>query len=325
MIGRREFITLLGGAAATWPLVARAQQPAMPTIGLLAGQGANDWRWDAMRRGLSEAGYAEGRNITIVRRWAEGKNERLPELAADLVHRQVDAIAVTGIPAAKAAQAATKTIPIVFGMGGDPVEFGLVPRLNRPGGNITGMSTLNVELTPKRLELLHQAVPTASMLGLLVDPTNPNAETVATDARKAAAELGLQIQIAHASSGGELDAAFTALTRQRVGALVISNAGIFNDHSDELGALALSRAMPAIFQSRGFAAAGGLMSYGDNTGDLYRQVGLYVGRILKGEKPGDLPVQRFTRTGLIINLNTAKSLGLSVPITLLGRADEVIE
>jgi len=324
---RREFITLLGGAAAAWPLAARAQQPKLPVVGLLRAVGADEDRAlvDAFRRALSEAGYVEGRNVTIEQVSAEGHNERLADFAADLVRRQVAVIAAFGIPAAKAAQAATTTIPIVFGMGGDPVDFGLVASLNRPGGNITGMSTLSVELTPKRIELLHELVPAATTIGVLVDPTNPNAETLSRAAPAAAAALGLQVQLLHASSERDFEAVFAALDQAGARALVITNAAPFNNHADLLGNLALRHSVPAIFQYREFATAGGLLSYGDNSNEQWRQAGVYVGRILKGEKPADLPVQLFTRTGLIINLKTAKALGLAVPLPLLGLADEVIE
>jgi putative ABC transport system substrate-binding protein len=261
--------------------------------------------------------------------WAELHNEQLPGLAAGLVRRPVDVIVTTGIPATKAAQTATKDIPIpiVFGMGGDPVEFGLVASLNRPGGNITGMSSVSVELTAKRLELLHEMVPAAAILGLLVNPTNPNVDTLVRDARRAAAALGVRIEIGRASGERDFDGAFTSLAEQRVGALAIANTGLFNDRADQLGALALRHAMPTIFQSHRFAAAGGLMSYGDNSAerDMYHEVGVYVGRILKGAKPADLPVQLSSRPGLIINNKTAKLLGLTVPLPLAGLADEVID
>ena len=256
---------------------------------------------------------------------AEGHSERLADLAADLVRRQVAVIAAFGIPATKAAQAATTTIPIVFGMGGDPVDFGFVASLNRPGGNITGMSTHSVELTPKRIELLHELVPTATTIGVLADPTNPNAETLARAAQAAAAALGLQVQVVRASSERDIEAAFAALDQQGVRALVITNTGLFNAHANWLGSLALRHSVPAVFQYRAFATAGGLLSYGDNSYEQGRQVAVYVGRVLKGEKPADLPVQLFTRAGLIINLKAAKALGLAVPLPLLGLADEVIE
>jgi putative ABC transport system substrate-binding protein len=324
---RRDFITLLCGAAATWPLAARAQQPVLPAVGFLSSTGPNDRSVfvDRLRHDLAEGGYTEGRNIAIEYRWADDRDERLPDLAADLVRRQVAVIVTVGIPAAKAAQAATATIPIVFLIGGDPVEFGFVPRLNRPGGNITGVSTLSVELTAKRLGLLHEVVPGATSVGLLVDPTNSNAQTLSKDARAAAATLGLQIQILRASTDRDLDGAFADLRELRLGAVVITNTALFNVRPLRLAGLAVRHAIPAIFQYREFAANGGLMSYGDNNGGSFQQANSYVLRILRGEKPGDLPVQLLPRTELIINLKTAKALGLTVPITLLGLADEVIE
>jgi putative ABC transport system substrate-binding protein len=324
---RRDFITLLGGAAAAWPLAARAQQPKLPIVGLLNSISRDDSRAlvDSFRRTLSDAGYVDGRNVAIEYLSADGHNERLADLAADLVRRQVAVIAAFGIPSAKAAQAATTTIPIVFGIGGDPVDLGLVASLNRPGGNITGTSSLSVELTPKRIELLHELVPAATTIGVLVDPTNPNAETLARAAQAAAAALGMQVQVVRASSEHDFEAAFAALDQAGARALVIANTGIFNAHADQLGNLALRHFMPAIFQFREFATAGGLLSYGDNSPEQFRQAGVYVSRILKGEKPADLPVQLFTRTGLIINLKSAKALGLTVPLPLLGLADEVIE
>jgi putative tryptophan/tyrosine transport system substrate-binding protein len=325
-VKRRTFIVGLG-AAATWPLVVRAQQGALPIVGFLSsGSSTRAAKFtDLFRRGLGEAGYAEDRNVAIQYRFSEDHVERIPDLAAELVRRQVAVIGATGIPAARAAQAATKTIPIVFGVGGDPVNFGLVANLNRPGGNITGISTLSVELTSKRLELLHELVPAAGTIGLLIDPTNVNAQTLLRDASAAAAVLGLQIRIVQASSEGDFDKAFAALAEVRTAALVITNTALFNNRADQLGALALRYAMPAVFQFPEFATAGGVMSYGDNSGGTARLVGVYVGRILKGEKPGDLPVQLTTGTELIVNLKTAKALGLTVPLSLLGRADEVIE
>jgi putative ABC transport system substrate-binding protein len=326
---RREFITFVGGAAAVWPPGARAQQPKLPIVGLVSSTGLPRALVDSFRRALSDAGYVEGQNVAIAYVSAEGRNERLADLVAGLVRRQVAVIATFGIPAAKAAQAATTTIPIVFEMGGDPVDFGLVASLNRPGGNITGTSTLSVELTPKRIDLLHELVPTATATGVLVDPTNPNAETLERAAQAAAAALGLQVRVVRASSEREIEAAFAALDQAGARALVITNTGLFNAHADRLGSLALRHLVPAIFQYREFATAGGLLSYGDNSNEQfrvqYRQAAVYVGRILNGEKPADLPVQLFTRTGLIINLKTAKALGITVPITLSGRADEVIE
>jgi putative ABC transport system substrate-binding protein len=329
MIRRREFIRLLGGAAVAWPLAAQAQQPAaLPVIGFLDAGSADAAAHyaAAFREGLRETGYVVGRDVAIEYRWAEGRFDRLPILTADLVRRQVAVIvAGGGAPAALAAKAATATIPIVFQMGDDPVKFGLVPSLNRPGGNITGQSAQNAELGPKRLELLHEVVPAATTLALLVNPTNLNAETLSSDLHAAARTLGLQLQVLHASAEREIDAVFTTLLQLQAGGLMIGHDAFFNSQSERLATLALRRAMPTIYQFREFAAAGGLMSYGTDLADSYRQTGVYAGRILKGEKPGDLPILQPTKFELFINLKTAKSLGLTVPPTLLARADEVIE
>jgi putative ABC transport system substrate-binding protein len=323
-MNRRDVITLLGGAAAAWPFAARAQQGVLPVVALLNGDLPDAAPMVAgFRQGLKETGYVDGQNVAIEYRSAA--YDRLPALAADLVRRQVTVIAAGGIPAALAAKAATTTIPIVFSVAGDPVEFGLVASLNRPGGNLTGGSTLSVDLGSKRLELLHELVPAATIIGLLVNPTNPNAEILSRDAQAAARILGLQLHVLHASNEGDFGTVFATLVQLRAGALVISNAGLFNSRSEQLGALTVRHAVPAIFQFREFAAAGGLMSYGGGIAESFRLVGSYTGRILKGEKPADLPVQLATKVELIINLKTAKALGLTVPLTLLGRADEVIE
>jgi putative ABC transport system substrate-binding protein len=324
---RRDFITLLGGAMAGWPLAARAQQqPAVPMIGYLNSDfDGFAQRLSAFRQGLKDAGFVEGQNLTIEYRTAAGQVGRLPGLAAELVQRRVALIVTSGIPATQAAKEATTTIPIVFSMGGDPVEFGIVPNLNRPGGNMTGVSNLSVELASKRLELLHEMVPAAKLIGALVNPTNVNAKAVSLDLQAAAGLLGLQINMLHSTTKDELNAAFAAVGRLGAGALVISNSGPFINNSELLGKLALDNRMPTIFQYREFAAAGGLASYGGSNGGEYNVLGSYVGRILRGEKPGDLPIQLNSKVELIINLKTAKALGLTVPETLLARADEVIE
>jgi putative ABC transport system substrate-binding protein len=325
---RRDVITLLGGATA-WPLAARAQQPAMPVIGYLGGESPGPFasRLRAFHQGLSETGYVEGRNVAIEYRWAESQYDRLPALVADLVRRQVTVIATPGsTPAALAAKAATATIPIVFQNGIDPVAAGLVASLNRPGGNLTGVTSLNAELGPKLLEVLHELVPTATTLALLVNPNDPDAETRSRDLQAAARTLGLpQLHVLHAGTERDFDRAFATLVKLRAGGLVIAGNTLFSSHSEQLAALAIRYTVPAISPYREFAAAGGLMSYGGNVPDQDRLVGNYIGRILKGEKPANLPVQQITKVELIINMKTAKALGLTFPITLLGRADEVIE
>jgi putative tryptophan/tyrosine transport system substrate-binding protein len=323
---RREFITLLGGAAAGRPLAALAQQPATPVIGFLGSRGPSDepQLLDAFRRGLKEAGYIEGQNLTIEYRFADNQYERLPALAADLIRHQVALIAANG-PAALTAKAATATIPIVFTGEFDPVKIGLVASLNRPGGNVTGVTVLGWELESKRLEILHELVPTATIIALLINPTSPAAETLSTDLPAVARTLGLQLHILQAKTDHDIDSAFAALVQMQAGALVIGNDAFFTSRSERLAALGLHYAVPAIYQYRGFAAAGGLVSYGGNITDSYRTVGVITGRILKGEKPADLPVQQATKIELIINLKTAKALALTIPLPLSGRADEVIE
>jgi putative ABC transport system substrate-binding protein len=322
---RRDFITLLGSTAA-WPLAARAQQPTMPIIGFLSTGSPNALAnlVAAFRQGLNEIGYVEHRNVGIEYRWAEGQYDRLPALAAELVRRQVAVIAATGGgPSPQAAKAATATIPIVFHVGGDPVAAGLVASFARPGGNITGVVSLNPELVPKRLELLREVVPTANVIAVLINPRAGN--SYLSDLPAAARTLGLQLQVLHASSDRDFDLVFADLVRLKLGALLIGSDPFFNSRIEQLAALALRHRLPAIYQEREFAAAGGLMSYGGSFRDLFRVVGTYTGRILKGEKPADLPVQQATKVELIINLKTAKALGLTVPLALLGRADEVIE
>jgi putative ABC transport system substrate-binding protein len=321
---RREFVAGLAGAVA-WPLAARAQQP-MPVIGFLssAAPDRDAGRLRAFRQGLSETGYVEGQNVAIEYRWAEEKNDRLPALAADLVRRQVTVI-VANNPAALPAKAATTTIPIVFTIGFDPVAAGLVASLNRPGGNLTGVTSLNLELGLKRLELMHEIVPGASIMAFLVNPTSPSADTQLRDLQAPARTMGRQLHVLHASTERDFETAFATLVQLRAGGLVIGPDAFFNSRSEQLATLAVRHAVPAIFQFRAFAAAGGLVSYGGSLAELNRQSGVYTGRILKGEKPAELPVQQSTKVELIINLKTAKALGITVPDHLLRRADEVIE
>ena len=328
---RREFITLLGSAAAAWPLAALAQQPAMPVVGFLNAASPDLFAHvvRAFHLGLSETGYVEGRNVAIEYRWAENQYDRLPELAAELVRRRVSVITTgSSTLAALAAKAATTTLPIVFLMGSDPVQFGLVASLNRPGGNLTGITTLNLEMTPKRLQVLRELLPTTTIMAVLVNPTNAPA-TVETEVRQvqaAAHTLGLQmVHVLQASTERDLDSAFSTLIQRRAGGLVISADTFFSGKSVELAALASRHAVPTISPYRDFVTAGGLMSYGGSVTELYRLAGVYTGRILKGEQPADLPVQQVTKVQLAINLKTAKALGLTVPTSLIGRADEIIE
>jgi putative ABC transport system substrate-binding protein len=332
-IPRRNFIRLVGGAAAApsivcWPFAVRAQQPALPVIGFLGpGSAESDaYRLTAFRQGLKETGFVEGGNVAIEYRWAEGHYDRLPALATDLVHRQVAVIAASSTPAALAARAATTTIPIVFELAGDPVKLGLVASLNRPGGNVTGISQLSEEVLPKRLELLHELLPAAHVFALLVNPTDPAvAEPQTRRAQSVANTLGLELHVLNASSEHDFDTVFAKLIELRVSALVISGDAFFSSQSTQLAALTANHAVPAVYQHRDFADAGGLMSYGSSITDTHRLAGTYAGRVLKGDKPADLPVQQSTKVELFLNLKTAKALGISVPLSLLGRADEVIE
>jgi putative tryptophan/tyrosine transport system substrate-binding protein len=325
---RREFITLVGGAAA-WPLRANAQQPVIPTIGFLSNSSPELYakRLSAFREGLSESGYVEGQNVGIEYRWAEGQNDRLPELAADLVRRQVTVIASGGgTSAAVAAKGATSTIPVVFGVGVDPVKLGLVASLNRPGGNMTGITNLNVEVGPKRLQLLHELLPASTTISLLVNPTVPAVTEQFTRALTSAAnKLGLQINVLEASNEQDFDKVFATLIQLPATALVIMSDVYFTARSAELGALSLHYGVPAVYQFHEFTAAGGLVSYGTDNAEFYRLIGNYAARVLKGEKPSDLPVVQAAKFELILNLKTAKALGINVPIPILGRADEVIE
>ena len=325
---RRQFITLLGGAAAAWPIAARAQQPAIPVIGFLATGTPSAWAHfvTAFREGLREVGYEDGRNVAIEFRWAEGQGGRLPALATDLASKQVLVIVSSaGIVAARAAKAASASIPIVFVMGGDPVKLGMVASLNRPGGNATGVSFLLNVLAAKRVGVLRELVPTAETIGLLVNPDNPNAEADTEDARAAARAFGQQAHVVHARSEGELDAAFASLVRERAAALFVASDVLFLNQRDRLVTLAATHALPAIYDRRELAEAGGLISYGTNFAEAHRQVGVYVARILKGAAPADLPVMQATKFEMVINLKSAKALGLDVPPTLLASADEVIE
>jgi len=324
-IRRREFIAGLGGAVA-WPLVARAQQRGMPMVAFLNSGSPDGYApmVAAFRQGLKETGYVESQNVAVEYRWAEGQYDRVPLMALELVGRQV-AVIVGNTPGVLAIKRAITTIPIVFTTGSDPVQTGLVASLARPGGNVTGVTQLHVEVAPKRLELAHELVPTATIIAALVNPTNPNGEVQSRDLQAAARTLGVQLHVLHASAERDFDPVFATLAQLRASALVISEDAFFVARLEQLARLALRHALPAIFPDRAFAAAGGLMSYGGSIPDTYRIAGVYTGRILKGEKPADLPVQRATKVELIINLKTAKALGLTIPLSLRIRADEVIE
>ena len=327
-MNRRDVMTFITGAAVAWPLAARAQQPRMPVVGWLNSEtpdGEYGFLAAAFRQSLSQAGFAEGRNVAIQYRWAQGQIDRLPALAAELVRDQVAVIAAAGTVSARAAKAATTTIPIVFSVATDPVAMGLVASLNRPGGNLTGVANLMVELGQKQLELLHALVPTVTIMAVLINPIFPAAESQARDLQAAARKLGLGLHVLHASTERDLDTVFDKMADMRVGALAITADAFFLSRRDQIMALAARHSLPTTSPWREAAAAGGLMSYGTSDADAYRQLGSYAGRILKGEKPADLPVQQSTRFELIINLKTAKALGIDVPLQLQQLADEVIE
>jgi putative ABC transport system substrate-binding protein len=324
---RREFITLVGGAAAAWPLTVRAQQTAMPVVGFInVGTSDKDhYLRVAFQKGLSETGYIAGQNVMIEYRWAEGQSDRLPALAADLVQRRVNVIAATSTQAALAAKSATANIPIVFETAGDPVTLGLVTSLNRPGRNVTGITQLTSELMSKRLGLLHDLIPTATILAFLVNPSDPRTETQTKKMQDAAQKLGLQIHVLHAGTEDEIGTALAMLPQLKAGALLVGTGELFRRRPERLAALASQHGVPAIYQYREYALAGGLISYGTSITDAYRLAGVYTGRVLKGEKPADLPVMRPTKFELVINLKTAKTLGLAIPSGVLAIADEVIE
>jgi putative ABC transport system substrate-binding protein len=327
-MNRREFIALMGGAAA-WPFLARAQQAAIPVIGLLGSESPDVWatRLRAFRQGLKETGYVEGQNAAIEYRWAESHNDRLPALAADLVRHPVTVIVAPGsTPAALAAKAATSTIPIIFWVGTDPIELGLVASLNRPEGNLTGLTTLNVGLVNKRVELLHEIIPGTSSVGLLINPTSPILSKISTEEAQAAAlSRGLELHVLNASTEGDFDVVFADLIQMRAGGLVIGTDAFFSSRLEKLAAVSARHAMPTVYHFREFAAAGGLISYGGSSTEPFHGVGVYAGRLLKGEKPATLPVQQVTKVELIINLKTAKAFGLNIPLSLIARANEVIE
>ena len=327
MMRRRNFIKVLLVPAIAWPFTALAQRPKKPVIGLLCSTSADAYvsRIASIRRGLNETGFVEGQNLTIEYRWADGQYDRLPALVADLVRSRVDVILAVTTPAAVAAKGATTTVPIVFEVGADPIKLGLVSSLSQPGGNLTGVSLLNVELAAKRLELLHEIVPTTKIFGLLINPTSANAATLSKDVQAAAEKLGIQLHVQHATTEADFEPVFASLRELGARALVIGTDPLFNAGSERLAALALRYVMPTIYQYRAFAAAGGLMSYGGSSTEPFRQAGIYAGRILKGEKPHELAIQQSTKVELIVNLTTARTLGIRLPTSLIGRADEVVE
>jgi putative tryptophan/tyrosine transport system substrate-binding protein len=327
MMRRREFITLLGGAAATWPLPARAQQR-MPIVGFLGSSSASEWDpfVTAFQRGLKETGYGDGENVAIEYRWADGQYDRLGALAADLVRRQVAVIFAAGSAApALAAKAVTTSVPIVFAHGTDPVQFGLVASLNRPGGNVTGISFLTAGLGEKAIGLIHELIPNVAVGGMFVNPNNPNAELLTRTAQETARSLGVQVHILNAGTVAEIDAAFASLGEQRIGMLALGADPFLLGRREQFVALASRHVVPAVYFARGCVTAGGLMSYGTSISDAYRRAGIYTGKILKGAKPADLPVEQSTRFEFVLNLNAAKTLGLNIPDKLLALADEVIE
>jgi putative ABC transport system substrate-binding protein len=323
---RRDFIAGLGSVAA-WPVVAQGQQPALPVIGYLGAQSADDDKNATVPflQGLKEAGYVEGQNVAIEYRWAENQYDRLPALATDLIRRHVAAILASGTPATLATRAATTTIPIIFVSGADPVALGLVASLNRPGANLTGIANLSGELTPKRLQLLRDLIPNAALFGVLADPAAPVTQSSITNLQAAAPTLGLQLLVVNARTDSDLETAFATFSQQHVGAVLVSDGSFLSRRMEELAALAAHHALPAIYPYRENALAGGLISYGASAGYLWHQAGIYTGRILKGDKTADLPVQQVTKIDLVINLKTAKALGLTIPETLLATADEVIQ
>jgi putative ABC transport system substrate-binding protein len=327
MIQRRDFIAVLGGAA-VWPLAARAQQPRMPVIGYLSSQSADEAYKNftvPFLQSLKETGYVEGQNVAVVYRWSEGQSDRLPALAADLVRRRVAVIVASGSIAALAAKAATTTIPIVFSVGTDPVALGLVASINRPGANVTGSAALVSELSPKQLQLLRELLPNVAVLGVLADPAFPDTQSVISDLQVAARTLGRQLIVVNATTDSDLETAFATFSQQRVGAVLVGQSTLYDRRTEQLVALAARHALPAIYPYREQALAGGLLSYGSSHGYASHQAGIYTGRILKGQKPADLPVEQATKIELVINLKTAKALGITVPPTLLALADEVIE